>query len=218
MQISNETIQVLKNFASINQNLMIRKGKTISTISTGKNIFAKAEVAEEFPREAAIYDLNSLLSLLTLMENQNVEFGENSLIISKGAGKFEYFYASPTVIVAAPEKSIELDTHYQFKLTAEEVSTIMKAAAITSAPTIYVLAKNGKVTLNVGDVKNSTSNSYRKEIGTSDLEFQCYMGVDNFKIAPDSYTVTLSKKKAFLFKHETKPIEYLIAMEPTSEI
>lgn len=218
MQISNETIQILKNFASINQNLMIRKGKTISTISTGKNIFAKTEIAEEFPREAAIYDLNSLLSLLTLMENQDIEFGENSLTISKGSGKFEYFYASPTVIVAAPEKSIELDTHYQFKLTAEEVNTIMKAAAITSAPLIYVVAKNGKVTLNVGDIKNSTANSYRKEIGETDLEFQCYMGVDNFKIAPDAYTVTISKKKAFLFKHETKPIEYLIAMEPTSEV
>jgi hypothetical protein len=111
MQISNETIQVLKNFAAINSNLMIRKGKTLSTISTAKNIFGKAEVAEEFPQEVAIYDLNSLLALLTLMENQNVEFGEKSLTISKDNGKFEYFYSAPNVIVAAPEKSIELDNH-----------------------------------------------------------------------------------------------------------
>jgi hypothetical protein len=125
MQISNETIQVLKNFAAINSNLMIRKGKTLSTISTAKNIFGKAEVAEEFPQEVAIYDLNSLLALLTLMENQNVEFGEKSLTISKDNGKFEYFYSAPNVIVAAPEKCIELDNHYQFTLTAEDVNMIM---------------------------------------------------------------------------------------------
>ena len=112
MQISKETIDILKNFASINSNLMIRKGKTLSTISTGKNIFSKADVTEEFPLEVAIYDLNSLLALLTVMENQEVNFGEKSLTISKGNGKFEYFYASPSVIVAAPEKSIELDSHY----------------------------------------------------------------------------------------------------------
>ncbi len=98
MQISNDTIQVLKNFATINSNLMIRKGKRLATISTAKNIFAKAEVAEEFPVELAIYDLNSLLALLTLMENQNVEFGEKSLTISKDNGKFEYFYASQNIL------------------------------------------------------------------------------------------------------------------------
>ena len=118
MQISNETIQILKNFAAINSNIMIRKGKTLSTISTAKNIFAKAEVVEDFPTEVAVYDLNSLLALLTLMENQNVEFGDKSLNISKDNGKFEYFYSSPTVIVAAPDKSIEIDNHYQFKLSS----------------------------------------------------------------------------------------------------
>jgi hypothetical protein len=79
-------------------------------------------------------------------------------------------------------------------------------------------AKNGKVVLSVGDIKNDTANSYRKTIGDSDLEFQCVMAVENFKIVPDDYTVTVSKKKAFLFKNDTKPIEYFIAMEPVSTI
>lgn len=218
MQISNETIQILKNFASINSNLMIRKGKRLATISTAKNIFAKAEVAEDFPAEVAIYDLNSLLALLTLMENQNVEFGEKSLIISKDNGKFEYFYASPSVIVAAPEKDIELDTHYQFKLSADDVNMIMKAAAITGAPAISITAKSGKVNLAVGDRKNDTANSYKKTIGETDLGFECHMAVENFKILPEAYTVTISKKKAFLFKSETKSIEYFIAMENDSVV
>lgn len=218
MQISNETIQVLKNFAMVNSNILIRKGKSLSTISTAKNIFAKADVAEDFPQEVAIYDLNSLLALLTLMENQNVEFGEKSLIIEKNGGKFEYFYSSPNVIVAAPDKSIDVDNHYQFKLSAEEVNMITKAAAITGAPTISVSSKEGNVTLTVGDKKNDTSNTYKANIGQSENDFDCHMAVENFKIIPDAYTVTISKKKVFHFKNETKNIEYFIAMEPDSVV
>jgi hypothetical protein len=218
MQISKETIEVLKNFATINTNLLIRKGKVLSTISTAKNIFAVADVAEEFPEEIAIYDLNSLLALLTLMENQDVSFGEKSLTISKDHGKFEYFYSSPTVIVAAPDKKIEIDNHYEFNLSAEDVNMINKAAAITGAPTITILSKNGTVTLVVGDKKVDTANTYKKTLGEFEETFECHMAVDNFKIIPDAYTVTISKKKAFHFKNNNKPTTYFIAMEPDSVV
>lgn len=218
MQFSNETIQILKNFASINSNILIRKGKVLSTISTAKNIFAKASVAEDFPVEVPIYDLNSLLALLTLMDQQNVEFGEKSLTISKDGGKFEYFYSNANVIVAAPDKNIELDNHYQFKLTAEDVNMIMKAAAITAAPTISVSCSNQQVVLTVGDKKNDTANSYNKQIGPGIEDFECHMAVENFKLIPDAYSVTISKKKFFHFKHETKSIEYFVAMEPDSVV
>jgi len=218
MQISKETIEILKNFASINSNILIRKGKTLSTISTAKNIFAKASVAEDFPMEVPIYDLNSLLALLTLMENQNVEFGDKSLTISKDGGKFEYFYSNPSVIVAAPDKSIELDNHFQFKLTAEDVQMIMKAAAITSAPTISVTCMHQQVVLTIGDKKNDTANTYKKTIGPGIEDFECHIAVENFKLIPDAYSITVSKKKFFHFKHETKAIEYYIAMEPDSVV
>ena len=218
MQISKETIDILKNFAGVNSNILIRKGKTLATISTAKNIFAKADVAEDFPEEVAIYDLNSLLALLTLMENQDVEFGDKSLTISKDNGKFEYFYSSPSVIVAAPDKSIEVDNHYQFKLTTEDVNMVMKAAGITGAPTITISSDGTTVTLTIGDKKNDTANTYKKVIGTSEHIFDCHMAVENFKIIPNSYTVTISKKKAFHFKHETKALEYFIAMEPDSKV
>jgi len=218
MQISKETIDILKNFASINSNILIRKGNAVSTISTAKNIFAKATVAEDFPVEVPIYDLNSLLALLTLMENQNVEFGDKSLTISKDGGKFEYFYSSPSVIVAAPDKNIEVDNHFQFKLTAEDVQMIMKAAAITAAPTVSVTCKHQQVVLTIGDKKNDTANTYKKTIGPGLDDFDCHIAVENFKIIPDAYSVTISKKKLLHFKHETKGIEYFIAMEPDSTV
>jgi hypothetical protein len=100
MKISTDTIKVLQNFATINSNIRIHPGTELSTIGPQKNIFAKATVAETFPREFCIYDLNSLLSLLSLMEDQDIEFGDNSLKISKDGGEFEYFYADESVIIA----------------------------------------------------------------------------------------------------------------------
>ena len=90
MKLSKQALDVLKNFATINTNILVREGNTLSTISTGKNIFARAEITEAFPKEFAVYDLNSLLSLLTVMEDTDVDFGDESLTVSKGNAKFEY--------------------------------------------------------------------------------------------------------------------------------
>lgn len=218
MQISKETVEILKNFAGINNNILIRKGNVLSTISTAKNIFAKATVAEEFPVEVPVYDLNSLLALLTLMDNQTISFGDKSLTITKDGGKFEYFYSNPSVIVSAPDKTIELDKHFQFKLNAEEINFISKAAAITSAPTISVSCKYQQVVISMGDKKNDTANTYKKTIGPGIEDFECHIAVENFRVITDAYSVTISKKKFMHFKNETKNIEYFIAMEPDSVV
>lgn len=218
MQISKETTDILKNFATINNNILIRRGSVLSTISTAKNIFAKASVVEDFPIEVPIYDLNSFLALITLMENQTISFGDKSLTIQKDGGKFEFFYSNPSVIVAAPDKSIELDKHFQFKLTSEDVNLIIKAAAITSAPTISVSSKHQQVVLTIGDKKNDTANTYKKTIGPGIEDFECHIAVENFRVIPDAYEVTISKKKFMHFKNETRRIEYFIAMEPDSMV
>ena len=218
MQVSNETIHILKNFASINNNILIRQGDIISTITNAKNIFARAQVSEHFPKEVAIYDLNSLLALLTIKENQEVEFGEKALTISKDSGKFEYFYSSPDVVKGAPDKTIEVDSFYTFKLTAEDVAMLNKAASITSAPNLSVTCKDNAVTLTIGDRKNQSANNFKKIIGTGLENFDVFMAVENFKIIPDAYEVTVSKKKFLHFKHETKDLQYWIACEPESVI
>ena len=124
MKISNDTLSVLKNFAAVNTNLLVRQGNTLSTISTGKNIFARATVAETFDREFAIYDLNSLLGLLTLMEDTEVSFGDESITVSKDRSLFEYYYADPEIIVGAPDKQIEVDA------VTSEVSTLLGTKVI----------------------------------------------------------------------------------------
>lgn len=220
MKISTDTIKILQNFATINSNIHIRPGSEISTLGPQKNIFAKATVAENFPKDFCIYDLGSLLSLLTLMDNQDIEFGDTSLKISKDGGEFEYFYADESVIIA-PEagKSIPIDNHYQFKVSGTDVIMLNKAAAVVGAKFISVVSSKGKVVLSVGDPKTAGSNSYRRILGECDKDFNCRLAVENFKaMAGEPYTVTISKKKFFHFKHETTALEYWFAMEPDSVV
>lgn len=221
MKISNDTLLILKNFASINTNIVFKPGDKIATISNVKNIFAKATIKEEIPNQFAIYDLNSLLAMLTLMENQEVSFGDKSLIVSSDKGTFEYFYSNPEVVTSAPDGEIEHVDVYKFKLAAEDIQMVMKAAAITGAPTISVTNKNQSVSLSVSDRKNDSSNSFKKNVGTAFDDFDVFIAVENLKVIPDAYEVSVAKtqngKAKFLhFRHESKQLQYWIAAEPGS--
>ena len=218
MQISSETIQILKNFASINNSIVIRPGDIISTVANGTSIFARAQVAEHFPKEVLIYELGSLLALLTIKENQEVDFGDKSLTISKDGGQFEYFYAGPDIVKGAPSGTIEVDEYYKFKLTAEDVAMINKAAAITSAPHLSITCTDQTVTLSVHNRKNRSANNFKRTLGTGLENFDVFIAIENFKIIPDAYEVTVSRRNFIHLKHETKNLQYWIACDPDSVI
>lgn len=223
MKISGDTIAILKNFSNINTNIVFRPGNTISTISNAKNIFAKTTIEEELPNEFAIYDLNSLLAMLTLMENQEVEFDDKKLNVSSSMGKFEYYYSNPELVTAAPENEIHHVDVYTFKMTAEDVQMLMKAASITAAPTISISCKNQQVVISVGDRKNETATNFKKQVGTSFENFDVFIAVENLKVIPGAYDVTVAKtengKAKFLhLVHESRPLKYWIACEPGSEV
>lgn len=223
MKFCAETLALLKNFAAINTNIVFKQGDNVSTISNAKNIFAKATIKETIPNEFAIYDLNSMLAMLTVSDSQEVDFGDRCLTVSSPAGKFEYYYSNPEIVTGAPSGEIEHVDVYKFKVTADDVQTLMKAAAITGAPTISVTCKNQAVMLSVSDRKNETASNFKRQIGTSFENFDVFIAVENLKVIPDAYDVTVAKtangKAKFLhFKNESRPLQYWIAAEPGSVV
>lgn len=218
---SSETINLLKNFASINTNFLFRQGSTIRTITHAKNVFAKATIAEVIPREFAIYDLNQLISILTLSEKPRIEFGSKSLKIQVEGGRFEFFYAEPKIITAPPDKDISITPSFAVELSANDVALVMKAAALTGAPHFRLKSEDGsKVVLSVCEFKNSTANSYEKDLGiTTDFAFDVYIDVSNLKLIPDAYTMEVDRaKKVLRFTSATKNVEYFMALESDSVI
>jgi len=80
MKLSDNTLTVLKNFASINNSILMKKGTHLRTISVAKNILAEADIAEEFPRDVAVYDLNQFLNGMSLHQDPDLDFKEDSYL------------------------------------------------------------------------------------------------------------------------------------------
>ena len=169
MKLSDKTLTLLKNFAGINNSLLVKQGNQLRTISVAKNILAEAEIEENFPRQFGIYDLNQFLNGLNLHDDPDLDFKEDSyLTIREGRHSVKYFYADPQVIIAPPEKEITLpseDVHFQLESTSLE--KLLKAAAVYQLPDFSVIGEAGVVKLVVRDKKNDTSNSFSVIVGLS---------------------------------------------------
>ena len=218
MNLSDNTLTILKNFAGINNSILVKEGTQLRTISVAKNILAEAEIEEAFPREFAIYDLNQFLNGLSLHQDPDLDFTPESYItIKEGKRRVKYFYADPNVIISPPEKEITLpseDVHFQLESTSLE--KLLKAAAVYQLPDFSVVGANGAVKLVVRDKKNDTSNEYAITVGETDKNFTFNFRVENIRIIPGSYDVVVSSKLLSKFTNSQYNLKYYIALEPDS--
>ena len=220
MKLSEHTQSVLKNYASINQNLVIKEGNELLTMSSMKNIVAKATVEETFPKELAIYDLNEFLAALSLFKNPILDFDEQFVTIKEEqspSNSLKYFYSDPSV-VQRPTNSITMPSEeVKFKLSNGDLSKMKRASAVINAPDMTLEKSDGVSSLVAKDKKNDTANNYSLDVETqSDGQFKFYFKVDNLKLMDGSYDVSISSKNISHFKSENTQVEYWIALEPES--
>ena len=220
MKLSSHTTSVLKNFATINQNLVIKEGNSIATMSAMKNIVAKAEVEETFPQEIAIYDLNEFLGALSLFSSPILDFNDSFVMISeetKPTTKMKYFYSDPSV-VTSPSKMITMPSEeVKFTMSNDDLSKLKRAAGAIGAPDMVLERKEGTSSITVKDKKNDTANNYSLDVSTNgDGEFKFFFKVENLKLMDGSYDVAISSKNISHFKNKSSDVEYWIALEPES--
>ena len=220
MKLSSNTTSVLKNFASINQNLMIKEGNTIATMSAMKNIVAKAEVEESFPQEVAIYDLNEFLGALSLFSSPILDFNDSYVMISeesKPTTKMKYFYSDPSV-VTTPSKMITMPSEeVKFTMSNDDLSKLKRAAGAIGAPDMVLERKEGTSSITVKDKKNDTANNYSLDVNTiGDGDFNFFFKVENLKVMDGDYDVDISSKNISHLASSNKDVEYWVALEPES--
>jgi hypothetical protein len=218
MKLSDNTLTILKNFAGINNSILVKMGTKLRTISVAKNILAEAEITEDFPREFAVYDLNQFLNGLSLHKDPDLDFTEDSHItIREGKRKVKYFYADPNVIVSPPEKEIQLPSKdVCFQLDSVTLEKLLKASAVYQLPDLCAVGEAGVIRLVVRDKKNDTSNEYSITVGETDKEFTFNFKVENIKIIPGAYDVVVSEKLLSQFTNSAYNLKYYIALEPDS--
>ena len=220
MNLSSDTLALLKNFANINQNILIKPGKKLNTISTMKNILATADIKEDFDQQFAIYDLPEFLRTVDLFETPNLKFnGGSSVGISgkDGRSQSKYTFADESVIVS-PTKSISMpDTEVSFVFKKADMERLMKGVVTLNLPDISVIGDGKNMILLAEDRKNKASNKFDIQVGETDKTFKAFFKAENIKMLADDYDVAISKQKISHFVNRTRPVQYWIALEPESE-
>ena len=222
MKLNQNTQNILKNFSEINTNILIKPGNELSTISTMRNIFAKATVSESFESEFGIYDLNEFLAVVSGLNKPELNLQDKFMTISAegSKSKVKYFYSDPSVLVS-PTKEVNMpEADVTFSFSESNLTQLQKMAAILKTPDLALVGeKGGNVVLKVCDKKNDTSNNFDIVVGenaTADYTF--YFKVENMKMISGNYDVSVSSKSISHFKNTKLPIEYWIALEPDSTI
>ena len=217
MKLSNDTRDVLKNFSTINQNLMVKSGNTINTMSAMKNIVAKATIPDTFSNEFAIYDLNEFLSALSLFKSPSLDFADKSVKLNEegGGSSLNYFFSDPSVVTTPKTEITMPSVDVEFTFTQNAFIDIQKASAVLGVPDVVLKGTaGGDINLTVTDRKNETSNDFAIKVGdNAPSDFTYYFKVENLKLLSGDYKVEVSSKGISHFTNVTKPIEYFIALE-----
>jgi len=223
MNLSNETVSVLKNFATINQNLVIKTGSSISTMSAMKNIVASAEVKEVFPTEFAIYDLNEFLAALSLFEKPSLDFKNDFVVMTENNTALKYWYSDPSVVTTVTKEITMPECEVNFSFANDLLSNVQKAAAVIGVPDMLLEGTDsGVASLKVTDKKNATANDYAVKIDVNNqdgktLPYKFWFKVENLKLLSGTYDVSISSKNISHFVNANVDIKYWIALEPESK-
>lgn len=220
MNISSETINILKNFSNINANLVFKPGQSLSTISEAKTIMAKATVSEDFVQEFGVYDLSEFLSVMNLVDSPVLNFDDKSVLISDHTGgtKVRYYY-SELDILTQPTKDITMpECEVNFNLSAENLDKIKKAAAVLGHAELMFSCEGGNITAKVFDEKDATANTFDITLDTTSTEiFKYVFSISNLKMLHGDYSVSISSKLISNWKNTNIPVEYFIALEKSSK-
>lgn len=214
MKLSENTLNVLKNFATINQGIVFKTGSTLRTISKQQNVLAKFTVTESFDMDFAIYDLNRLLSVLSSLDSPELKIDSENIKIITNKSKATYGLSDATMVVSAPEKDIVIqNAEVKFLLTKDNLNQVLKLSVVLGLPNIVVRGNRKQISVAAIDVKNSDSDVFSIDVGDTDSEFEFIFITENFKMIPGDYNVEISSKGISHFKSKKEPLEYWIATE-----
>tara|TARA_R100000541_G_scaffold48027_3_gene55072 strand:- start:237 stop:920 length:684 start_codon:yes stop_codon:yes gene_type:complete len=220
VSISNDTLSVLRNFSSINPNVVLKPGQKVKTISEAKNILAIAEISEDFPTEMGIYDLNEFLSVVNLVNDPQLNFGDNHVDVVGGNSKVKYFF-SDSSILTTPQKDITMpDCEVTVSFTDDILSQIRKAASALGHSEMSISATDDGVNIKVFDSKDSSANIYNIQLandaGYKEGQFDFVININNLKLLDGDYEVNFSSKLISEWKNTTQAVRYYIALEKNS--
>ena len=216
MKLSEYTLTVLKNFASINSGVVIRPGSLQQTISPEESILVKAELTDVFPSQFGIYDLNQFLGNVTTLNNPELTFTDKIVTLDDGAVQMVYFSCRPELIKSPPDKPFDLkNPDVTFDLTHAALSKILKLGSMNSLSHLSFTGAGNEIRMKVHDRKSDSSNFAATMISenTYKEDFSESFVTDSLKMLQDDYTVEMKLGAFAKFTGKKTNIKYFIAFE-----
>ena len=219
MKVSERTINLLKNYANINQSIEFREGNVLKTVSPLNTILASVEVEEVFSKTFPIYELSRFLGTLDLFNNPELDFTDNGVSITDDKHEATYRYCgSSSMFQTPPDKDITFpDAEINFDLSQEQFKKTINAANTLGLPEVVVEGNGTEIRLLVSDTGNVSSDNFSTKVGSTDKTFHMIFKTENFStIAEGAYNISLSSKRISHFKREGDSLQYWIALEQNS--
>jgi hypothetical protein len=220
MELTEKTLTVLKNYATINPNVVINNGNVIKTISEAKNVLSSAEVDVEFPKQVGIYDLSEFLSVLSLVDSPRLAFEDNNFLISDGSGRtrIKYFYSDIDMLTVPSKDIVMPECEVSFALDRETLTRVKRAASVLGHTEMSLSVVNDVLQLSAIDQNDKTSNVFSIDVDGEykDPNFNFVFNIANLKMVDDDYRVDISSKLISHFVNEISGIQYWVALEKTS--
>ena len=221
LNISPDTVEILKNFSTIQSNLLIKEGSVLETVAESKNIVAKATVADTFPQDFGIWDLGQFLSLLSLFTKPSLDFKDKFVIVKEGSKEgiksALKFYSAAASMLTTPKAELNMEgTKVTFDLSAEKIKAVMTAAGTLGVDDLQFASDGSLITLAALDkdeAKTSASNSYTLPIeeDSEETKFCIYLTASLFRMIDDDYEVQLGAESISQFKSKNRDLTYWMA-------
>jgi hypothetical protein len=219
MKISKKTLDILKNYASINSNILVQPGNSITTISPVKNVLAEAKVEENFDTQFGIWDLNKFLGVVSLFNDPEFEFEDKCVnIVGSSGSSVKYHYCEPKLLTV-PTKKINMPSSViAFTLTQKNFAELQKAASVLQVSDIAVRNNDGVIQMTALDKADVGTNTYSIDVGKYDRDnnFEMFFKIENLKLMNGDYDVEICEKVVSKFSHKSMNISYWIALEADS--
>ena len=219
MQLSDRTLSILKNFASINSGLVIRSGKVQRTMAPEQTILVQAKFDEDFPKTFGVYDLNQFLGNVTTLNSPNIDFSdEKTLNLKDDVLELTYRGCDTNLIISPPEgkELIMKSPDVTFFLPMTNLLKILKIGAMNSLPNISIIGDKATKSLLIRshELKNELSNVANMKVGDHDGEdFSVSFKMDNLKMVPDNYKVEIKVGGFSCWTNTDNTLTYFVAME-----